>query len=226
MAERRVVQPAGLQLSNIAQQHIIEISNPQRGHSVAVEPAEHESAKPAILFDDQSPISHLSVAFGGGRGIEGEQFDLLVPNTVGQSAQPDDDKIFPSGADFHAASVDALPGSAHPLGLLGAEGHTGAGNSLADAGSGGHRNLAAAVVAPGFPKNHPWPSASRSVLPRLLTRRLSRARWRWTSVFGGIWARSRSPGGQDRQGRKYKTDQVVCRFESTQVCERALALRR
>jgi hypothetical protein len=47
------VQPAGLQLSNIAQQHIIEISNPQRGHSVAVEPAEHESAKPAILFDDQ-----------------------------------------------------------------------------------------------------------------------------------------------------------------------------
>jgi hypothetical protein len=155
MAERRVVQPAGLQLSNIAQQHIIEISNPQRGHSVAVEPAEHESAKPAILFDDQSPISHLSVAFGGGRGIEGEQFDLLVPNTVGQSAQPDDDKIFPSGADFHAASVDALPGSAHPLGLLGAEGHTGAGNSLADAGSGGHRNLAAAVVAPGFPKNHP-----------------------------------------------------------------------
>ena len=102
------------------------------------------------LFDfSGKPISHISVAFDGGRGIDGEQFDLLVPNTVGQSAQTDDDKIVPSGADYHAASVDALPGVAHPLGLLGAEGHTGAGNSLADAGSGGHRNLAAAVVAPG-----------------------------------------------------------------------------
>ncbi len=162
MLERRVVQPVGLQLSSLAQPHNIEISNPQPGHSGGVEPAEHESARPAILFDDQStvtpdrlfdfsgkPISHISVAFDGGRGMGGEQFDLLVPNTVGQSAQPDDDKIVPSGADFHAASVDALPGVARPLGLLGAEGHTGARNSLADAGSGGHRNLAAAIVAPG-----------------------------------------------------------------------------
>lgn len=109
MLERRVAQPAGLQLSSLAQPHNIQISNPQPGHSGAVEPAEHESARPAILFDDQSTVT----------------------------------------PDFHAASVDALPGVARPLGLLGAEGHTGAGNSLADAGSGGHRNLAAAIVAPG-----------------------------------------------------------------------------
>ena len=81
------------------------------------------------MFDDQStitadplfdfsgkPISYLNVAFGGGRGIDGEQFDLLVPNTVGQSTPSEDDKILPSGADFRAASVDALPGGAHPLG--------------------------------------------------------------------------------------------------------------
>ena len=60
------------------------------------------------MFDDQStitadplfdfsgkPISYLNVAFGGGRGIDGEQFDLLVPNTVGQST-PSEDGAIPS----------------------------------------------------------------------------------------------------------------------------------
>ena len=80
MVERRVAQPAGLQLSSLAQPHIIEIASPQRGYSAAGEPAEHENARPTVLFDDQStitadplfdfsgkPISYLNVAFGGGR---------------------------------------------------------------------------------------------------------------------------------------------------------------
>ena len=35
-------------------------------------------------------------------------------------------------------------------------------------------------------------SESKSVLPRFRTRLLSPARWRWTSVSGEIWARSRN----------------------------------
>ena len=162
MVERRVAQPAGLQLSSLAQPHIIEIASPPRGNTAAVEPAEHENARPTVLFDDQStitadplfdfsgkPISSLNVAFGGGHGIDGEQFDLLVPNTVGQSTPSEDGAIPPSSADFRAASVDALPAGAHPLALLGHEGLGELGNALADAGGGGQRNLAAAVVAPG-----------------------------------------------------------------------------
>jgi hypothetical protein len=161
MVDRRVAQPAGLQLSSLAQPHISESVEPMRGDTLTVESGEHESARPAILFDDQStvtanpffdfsgkPISHLNVAFDGGRGIDGEQFETLVPNSAGQSAAPNSDKIIPSGADFRAPSIDALPVSAKPLGLLGQEDHTHAGNS-ADAMAGQARNLAAPVVAPG-----------------------------------------------------------------------------
>ena len=162
MVDRRVAQPAGLQLSSLAQPHISESVEPMRGDTLTVESGEHESARPAILFDDQStvtanpffdfsgkPISHLNVAFDGGRGIDGEQFETLVPNSAGQSAAPNSDKIIPSGADFRAPSIDALPVSAKPLGLLGQENPTHAGNSLADAMAGQARNLAAPVVAPG-----------------------------------------------------------------------------
>jgi len=164
MVDRRVVQPTGLQLSNLAQPHITEVASPQSSHMAPAEPGAHESARPAVLLDEQSaatdpffdfsgkPISYLNVGIGGGRGIDGEQFDTRVPGTVGQSSPAEDDKIVSSGADFHAASVDALIGSAPPLGLLGQEGRGGLGNSLADANGAGqaHHNVSAAVVvAPG-----------------------------------------------------------------------------
>jgi hypothetical protein len=164
MVDRRVVQPTGLQLSSLAQPHITEVNNSQSNHSAPAETGEHESARPAILFDDQSaaadpffdfsgkPISYLNVEFGGGRGIDGEQFDARIPSTVGQSSSSEDDKIVSSSADFRAASVDALVGGAQPLGLLGQEGRGGLANSLPDADGAGqaHRSVsAAAVVAPG-----------------------------------------------------------------------------
>jgi len=164
MVDRRVVQPTGLQLSSLAQPHITEVASPQSSHMAPAEPGAHESARPAVLLDEQSaatdpffdfsgkPISYLNVGIGGGRGIDGEQFDTRVPGTVGQSSPAEDDKIVSSGADFHAASVDALIGSAPPLGLLGQEGRGGLGNSLADANGAGqaHHNVSAAVVvAPG-----------------------------------------------------------------------------
>lgn len=164
MVDRRVVQPTGLQLSSLAQPHITEVASPQSSHMAPAEPGAHESARPAVLLDEQSaatdpffdfsgkPISYLNVGIGGGRGIDGEQFDTRVPGTVGQSSPAEDDKIVSSGADFHAASVDALIGSAPPLDLLGQEGRGGLGNSLADANGAGqaHHNVSAAVVvAPG-----------------------------------------------------------------------------
>ena len=116
MVERRVAQPDGLQLSNLAQPHIIEIASPPRGNTAAVEPAEHENARPTVLFDDQStitadplfdfsgkPISSLNVAFGGGHGIDGEQFDLLVPNTVGQSTPSEDGATMPAAPSITTA---------------------------------------------------------------------------------------------------------------------------
>ncbi len=164
MVDRRVAQPTGLQLSSLAQPHLTEVTSAQSNHLTPVETSEREGARPAVLFDDQSatadpffdfsgkPISYLNVEFGSGRGIDGEQFDARIPNTVGQSSSSEDDKILSSSADFRAASVDALVGGAQPLGLLGQEGQRGAGNSLADADGAGqaHRIVsAAAVVAPG-----------------------------------------------------------------------------
>ena len=105
MVDRRVAQPTGLQLSSLAQPHITEVTSAQSNHLTPVETSERESARPAVLFDDQSatadpffdfsgkPISYLNVEFGGGRGIDGEQFDARVPNTVGQSSSAEDDKI-------------------------------------------------------------------------------------------------------------------------------------
>ena len=173
MVERRVAQPAGLQLSSLAQPHIIEIAKSPSGQPAIVRlddgqgngpdlaAVAQKSARPAVLLGDQSaadpffdfsgkPISHVSVAFGG--GIDGE-LDLLVPNTVGQSAQTDDDKILSSGVDFRAPSVDALPGSAHPLGLLGSEGQARVGNPLADSdtGAGLHRNFNTSSVVGSAP---------------------------------------------------------------------------
>jgi hypothetical protein len=81
---------AGLQLSNLAQPHIIEIAKSPSGQPAIVglddgqgngpdlSAVVQESARLALLLGDQSaadpffdfsgkPISHLSVAFGGGR---------------------------------------------------------------------------------------------------------------------------------------------------------------
>lgn len=66
MIERRVVQPAGLQLSNLAQPHIIEIAKSPSGQPAIVglddgqgngpdlSAVVQESARPALLLGDQS----------------------------------------------------------------------------------------------------------------------------------------------------------------------------
>ena len=66
MVERRVVQPAGLQLSNLAQPHIIEIAKSPSGQPAIVglddgqgngpdlSAVVQESARPALLLGDQS----------------------------------------------------------------------------------------------------------------------------------------------------------------------------
>ena len=75
-----------------------------------------------ILFDNQStvtadpffdfsgkPLANLDVELGAGRAINGEQFAQLFSITEDQSVLRAAGIIPPSGADFHDASVDALP---------------------------------------------------------------------------------------------------------------------
>ena len=86
--------------------------------------------KLVILFDNQStvtadpffdfsgkPLANLDVELGAGRAISGEQFAQLFSITEDQSVLRAAGIIPPSGADFHDASVDVLPGM-RPLALL------------------------------------------------------------------------------------------------------------
>jgi hypothetical protein len=88
-----------------------------------------------ILFDNQStvtvdpffdfsgkPLAHLDVELGAGRPVNGEQFAQLFSITEDQSVLRAAGIIPPSGADFHDASVDALPDGLRPLALLQHEG--------------------------------------------------------------------------------------------------------
>jgi hypothetical protein len=88
-----------------------------------------------ILFDNQStvtvdpffdfsgkPLAHLDVELGAGRAVNGEQFAQLFSITEDQSVLRAAGIIPPSGADFHDASVDALPDGLRPLALLQHEG--------------------------------------------------------------------------------------------------------
>src|SRR6185312_16355916 len=88
-----------------------------------------------ILFDNQStvtadpffdfsgkPLANLDVELGPGRAINGEQFAQLFSITEDQSVLRAAGIIPPSGANFHDASVDALPDGLRPLALLQHEG--------------------------------------------------------------------------------------------------------
>ena len=88
-----------------------------------------------ILFDNQStvtadpffdfsgkPLANLDVELGAGRAINGEQFAQLFSITEDQSVLRAAGIIPPSGANFHDASVDALPDGLRPLALLQHEG--------------------------------------------------------------------------------------------------------
>ena len=88
-----------------------------------------------ILFDNQStvtvdpffdfsgkPLANLDVELGAGRAVNGEQFAQLFSITEDQSVLRAAGIIPPSGANFHDASVDALPDGLRPLALLQHEG--------------------------------------------------------------------------------------------------------
>jgi multidrug efflux pump subunit AcrA (membrane-fusion protein) len=118
MVDRRVAQPAGLQLSSLAQPHISESVEPMRGDTLPVESGEHESARPAILFDDQStvtanpffdfsgkPISHLNVAFDLVFGKLRDNIALGFPSAT-------DDQILEAA---RLAGVEQFA-AAHPFG--------------------------------------------------------------------------------------------------------------
>jgi hypothetical protein len=112
MDQRTVAQPTGLQLSNLAEPRAVEVTQPERGQSIPVERDDSNFAKP----DPQAVAKGASQ-----QDVNGTQLETLASNTVGQSVLPDADKIPASGADFNPASVDALPGGALPLALLGQE---------------------------------------------------------------------------------------------------------
>ena len=101
-----------------------------------------------ILFDNQStvtadpffdfsgkPLANLDVELGAGRAINGEQFAQLFSITEDQSVLRAAGIIPPSGADFHDASIDALPDGLRPLALLEQEGLAARASDADDASS-------------------------------------------------------------------------------------------
>ena len=111
MPQRTVAQPTGLQLSNLAAPLTVEFAKAESPQPINVEPSDDRGTNPDPRM----------VANGIDQDVNGAQRDAVASNTVGQSVPPDADKIPPSGADFNRASVDALPGGALPLALLGQE---------------------------------------------------------------------------------------------------------
>ena len=111
MPQRTVVQPTGLQLSNLAEPLTVEITKAETRQSIAGELGDDHGTNP-----DPRVVANGIVKMSTARN---EMRLLRIP--YGQSVPPDADKIPPSGADFNRASVDALPGGALPLLLLGQE---------------------------------------------------------------------------------------------------------
>ncbi len=108
-----------------------------------------------ILFDNQStvtvdpffdfsgkPLANLDVELGAGRAVNGEQFAQLFSITEDQSVLRAAGNIPPSGADFHDASVDALPDGLRPLALLQ---HEGLATRISDADDASSRHSIATV---------------------------------------------------------------------------------
>jgi VCBS repeat-containing protein len=95
----------GLQLSNSAQSQIA--SKPQRSESITFE-----------LNGDGARLDLAAV-------VQAAPFEALASVTEAQPTPSDADRILPSAAAFHDASIDALQHGLVPLALLGQEGKNG-----------------------------------------------------------------------------------------------------
>jgi hypothetical protein len=108
MSKNIFTSSTGLQLSNSAQSRIAESSKPQRDEAITVELNDGHGAR-------------LDVA----AVVQDTPFEALVSVADGQPTASESDRILPSAAAFHDASVDPLRHGMVPLGLLGAEGKNG-----------------------------------------------------------------------------------------------------
>ena len=106
MSKHIAAQSTGLQLSNLAQPRIVEVAKTQSGESIALEAGDDRSTKLSAVAD-------------------GAQFDALISTTDGQAVSSEADKILPSAAAFHDASIDSLHNGVVPLALLGSDGRNG-----------------------------------------------------------------------------------------------------
>src|SRR5262245_15320124 len=100
MRKHNGVQPTGLQSSDLAQPSIVDVTTP------------------SVEISDDRSVRLAAVE-------EGAVLDVLAAVTNGQAVPSDGDKILPSGAAFHDASVDPLHHGLVPLALLGQEGKNG-----------------------------------------------------------------------------------------------------
>src|SRR5262245_61726879 len=107
MSKNIFAQPTGLQPSNLAETRF-EVAKPERGESIDAGLGNTPGATA-----DPAAAMHASV------------FDALAPVPEGQSSASHSDKILPSAASFHDASVDPLHSGLIPLALLGPEGQRG-----------------------------------------------------------------------------------------------------
>jgi hypothetical protein len=164
-----VTQAATLQLASLSQPRILKVAKPQGDQSIVLDLGDHSAkidfsaiadekltlvkvgTKLIILFDNLStvtadpffdfsgkPLASLDVELGAGRAVNGEQFAQLFSITEDQSALRAGN-IPPSGADFHAASIDVLVDGPRPLALLEHEGLAArVGGGIVDNASFGH----------------------------------------------------------------------------------------
>jgi hypothetical protein len=134
----RIAEPStGLQLSNLAQPRIVEVTKPQRGESIIAEHSDNNNARFSAVAD-------------------GAPFESLVSVTDGQAVPSEADRILSSAAAFHDASVDPLHHGVRPLALFGPEVQKGSFVSAADHPVTPHQNLSAltpviTVPSPGGP---------------------------------------------------------------------------
>src|SRR5262245_43874870 len=107
MSKNIFAQSTGLQPSNLAETRF-EVAKPERGESID-----------AGLGNNPGATADLAAA------MHAAVFDALAPVAEGQSSASESDKILPSAASFHDASVDPLHSGLIPLALLGPEGQRG-----------------------------------------------------------------------------------------------------
>jgi VCBS repeat-containing protein len=105
MSKNIFAQSAGLQLSNSSQSQIA--SKSQRSEAITFE-----------LNGDGARLDLAAV-------VQAAPFEALASVTEAQPAPSDADRILPSAAAFHDASIDALHHGLVPLALLGQEGKSG-----------------------------------------------------------------------------------------------------